>query len=151
MPIYQGFNQAAATSGCDTVSPGTADYDITKKIATAEWDPVKTPAGILPHPMQFNPFIEPINRAIGSGTELVTFAADIPNSNRSVWFALNDPAKAKCAAEEFVKQVATSLNTRFWNTPASPITNRLYRLYERALSRLKLVVRQATNQDTHAA
>lgn len=135
----------------DPVFPGTPDYDITKKIASFEHDPVKTPAGILPHPMQSDPLIEPINRGICCGTEIVTFAADSPNSNRSVWFALNDPAKAKFAAEEFVKQVATALNTRFWKTPASPITNRLYRLYERALSRLKLVVRQATNQDSHAA
>src|SRR3712207_7521789 len=47
---------------CETVFSGTPDYDITKQIASFEQDLIKKPAGILLHPMQSDPFIEPIDR-----------------------------------------------------------------------------------------
>ena len=80
VPVYQGFKQAAQAMGCETIFSGTPDYDITKQIASFEQDLVKNPAGVLLHPMQSDPFIEPINRAIESGVSVVTFAADSPNS-----------------------------------------------------------------------
>src|SRR6478609_9102207 len=75
VPVYQGFKQAAEVMGCETVFSGTPDYDIAKQIASFEQDLIKKPAGILLHPMQSDPFIEPINRAIEGGVEIVTFAA----------------------------------------------------------------------------
>src|SRR5215207_3860324 len=83
VPVYQGFKQAAEAMGCKTVFSGTPDYDITKQIASFEQDLVKSPAGILLHPMQSDPFIEPINRAIDGGVDVVTFAADSPKSKRT--------------------------------------------------------------------
>ena len=76
VPVYQGFKQAAEAMGCETVFSGTPDYDITKQIASFEQDLVKKPAGVLLHPMQSDPFIEPINAAIDSGIHVVTFAAE---------------------------------------------------------------------------
>src|SRR5688572_11447907 len=74
VPVYQGFKQAAAAFGCKTAFSGTPDYDITKQISSFEQDLIKKPAGILLHPMQSDPFIEPINSAIDGGTQIVTFA-----------------------------------------------------------------------------
>ena len=101
----QGFKQAAEAMGCETVFSGTPDYDITKQIASFEQDLVKKPAGILLHPMQSDPFIEPINRAIDSGVAVVTFAADSPKSKRTAYITSDNLAEAKFAAEEIVKQV----------------------------------------------
>jgi ribose transport system substrate-binding protein len=67
VPVFEGFKQAAEGMGCEAVFSGTPDYDITKQIASFEQDLVKNPAGILLHPMQADPFIDPINRAIDSG------------------------------------------------------------------------------------
>nr|WP_302664672.1 FAD-dependent oxidoreductase [Alloyangia pacifica] len=83
----------------------TPDYDTTKQIASFEHDMVKQPAGLLLHPMQPDPFIEPINRAISDGTQVVTFAADSPKSNRSASITSDNLAEAKFAAEEIVKQI----------------------------------------------
>ena len=105
VPVYQGFKQAAEAFGCETVFSGTPDYDITKQIASFEQDMVKQPAGILLHPMQSDPFIEPIDRAIESGTQIVTFAADSPKSNRTAYITSDNLAEAKFAAEEIVKQI----------------------------------------------
>ena len=66
---------------------------------------MKNPAGILLHPMQSDPFIEPINRAIDSGTSVVTFAADSPNSKRVSYITSDNLAEGKFAAEAIAKQL----------------------------------------------
>ena len=71
VPVFEGFKQAAEAMGCEAVFSGTPDYDITKQIASFEQDLVTNPKGILLHPMQADPFIDPINRAIDAGVDLV--------------------------------------------------------------------------------
>src|SRR5687768_82202 len=93
VPVYQGFKQAAEAMGCETIFSGTPDYDITKQIASFEQDLVKSPAGVLLHPMQSDPFIEPINRAIDSGVSVATFAADSPNSKRTAYITSDNLAE----------------------------------------------------------
>lgn len=63
---------------------------------------IKKPAGILLHPMQADPFIEPINQAIANGTTVTTFAADSPKSKRVSYITSDNLAEAKFAAEEIV-------------------------------------------------
>ena len=55
VPVFEGFKQAAEAMGCEVVFSGTPDYDITKQIASFEQDLVKSPKGILLHPMQADP------------------------------------------------------------------------------------------------
>ena len=64
VPVFEGFKQAAKALGCEAVFTGTPEYDITKQIASFEQELVKKPKGVLLHPMQADPFIEPINKAI---------------------------------------------------------------------------------------
>ncbi|AVO37529.1 substrate-binding domain-containing protein [Pukyongiella litopenaei] len=155
VPVYQGFKQAAEAFGCETVFSGTPDYDITKQIASFEQDMIKTPAGILLHPMQSDPFIEPINRAIANGTEIVTFAADSPNSNRSGYITSDNRAEAKFAAEEIVAQVGDSAEYAVLENPGQSNhdlrVTALIEYMEANYPDMKLVGRQATNQDSNAA
>ena len=108
VPVFQGFKQAAESLGCTAVFSGTPDYDIAKQIASFEQDLVKKPAGILLHPMQADPFIDPINAAIASGVSVTTFAADSPKSKRTAYVTSDNVAEAKFAAEEIVKTVGDS-------------------------------------------
>lgn len=155
VPVYQGFKQAAEAFGCETVFSGTPDYDITKQIASFEQDLIKSPAGILLHPMQSDPFIEPINRAIENGTGIVTFAADSPNSNRTAYITSDNLAEAKFAAEELVSQVGDSAEYAVLENPGQ--SNHDLRVtafidyMEANYPNMKLVGRQATNQDSNAA
>lgn len=155
VPVYQGFKQAAAAFGCETVFSGTPDYDITKQIASFDQDLVKSPAGILLHPMQSDPFIEPINRAIDGGTQIVTFAADSPKSNRTAYITSDNLAEAKFAAEEIVSQVGDSAEYAVLENPGQ--SNHDLRVtafiayMEEHYPNMKLVGRQATNQDSNAA
>lgn len=155
VPVYQGFKQAAESFGCETVFSGTPDYDITKQIASFEQDLVKQPAGVLLHPMQADPFIEPINRAIESGTEVVTFAADSPKSNRTAYITSDNLAEAKFAAEEIVKQIGDSSEYAVLENPGQSNhdlrVTALVSYMEDNYPNMKLVGRQATNQDSNAA
>ncbi len=155
VPVYQGFKQAAEAFGCNTVFSGTPDYDITKQIASFEQDLVKAPAGILLHPMQSDPFIEPINRAIETGTEVATFAADSPNSNRTAYITSDNHAEAKFAAEEIVSQIGDSAEYAVLENPGQSNhdlrVTALVSYMETHYPNMKLVGRQATNQDSNAA
>jgi hypothetical protein len=75
-PVYEMFKQAGQQFGCETAYTGTPEYDVNKQIASFDQALAQKPAGILVHPMNSDPFIEPINRATDQGTAVVTFAAD---------------------------------------------------------------------------
>ena len=75
-PVYEMFKQAGQQMGCDTIYTGTPEYDVNKQIASFDQVLARQPKGILVHPMNSDPFIEPINRAIEQGTAIVTFAAE---------------------------------------------------------------------------
>lgn len=155
VPVYQGFKQAAAAMGCNTVFSGTPDYDITKQIASFEQDLIKNPSGILLHPMQSDPFIEPINQAIADGVQIVTFAADSPKSKRTGYITSDNLAEAKFAAEEIVKQVGDGAEYAVLENPGQSNhdlrVTALIAYMEQHYPNMKLVGRQATNQDSNAA
>ncbi|WP_196258102.1 substrate-binding domain-containing protein [Pelagibacterium limicola] len=155
VPVYQGFKQAAEAMGCETIFSGTPDYDIAKQIASFEQDLIRNPAGILLHPMQADPFIEPINRAIDSGVAIVTFAADSPDSNRTAYITSDNLAEARFAAEEIVAQVGDSAEYAVLENPGQSNhdlrVTALIDYMEANYPNMKLVGRQATNQDSNAA
>jgi ribose transport system substrate-binding protein len=77
-PVYEMFKQAGQQLGVKTVYTGTPEYDVNKQLAVFEQILAKKPAGIFLHPMNPDPFIEPINRAYEMGIPVVTFAARLP-------------------------------------------------------------------------
>ena len=108
--------------GCEVVFSGTPDYDITKQIASFEQDLVKQPKGILLHPMQADPFIEPINRAIESGVAIVTFAADLPKSKRVSYITSDNLAEPSTRPRNSPDCSAARASTRCSKTPARATT-----------------------------
>lgn len=155
VPVYEGFKQAAAAMGCETVFSGTPDYDITKQIASFEQDLVREPAGVLLHPMQADPFIEPINAAIDNGIAVVTFAADSPQSNRPSYVTSDNVAEAVFAAEQIIAEVGEEGTYAVLENPGQSNhdlrVTALIAYMEENYPGMELVARQATNQDTAVA
>jgi ribose transport system substrate-binding protein len=155
VPVYQGFKQAAEAMGCETAFSGTPEYEITKQIASFQQDLVKKPAGVLLHPMQSDPFIEPINAAIGDGVEVVTFAADSPKSKRTSYVTSDNAAEAAFAAEEIVKKVGEKGEYAVLENPGQSNhdlrVTALISYMEKNHPGMRLVGRQATNQDSNKA
>jgi ribose transport system substrate-binding protein len=98
-PVYEMFKQAGKQLGCETAYTGTPEYDVNKQIASFDQALAQNPAGILVHPMNSDPFIEPINRAIGQGTAVVTFAADSPLSKRISFITSDNIREGTYAAD----------------------------------------------------
>lgn len=155
VPVYEGFKQAATAMGCEVIFSGTPDYDITKQIASFEQDLAKKPKGILLHPMQADPFIEPINKAIASGVSVTTFAADSPKSKRTAYITSDNVAEAKFAAEEIIKKLGEKGEYAVLENPGQSNhdlrVTALIDYMERTHPQMKLVGRQATNQDSNLA
>jgi ribose transport system substrate-binding protein len=155
VPVFEGFKQAATAMGCEVQFSGTPEYDITKQIASFEQDLVKQPKGILLHPMQADPFIEPINRAIDSGVAIVTFAADSPNSKRTSYITSDNLAEAKYAAEEIAGLLGGKGEYAVLENPGQ--SNHDLRVtafiayMDEHFPEMKLVGRQASNQDSNKA
>ncbi|WP_401491875.1 substrate-binding domain-containing protein [Streptomyces sp. NPDC091377] len=155
VPVYQGFKQAAEALGCETSFSGTPDYDITKQIASFEQDVVKSPAGVLLHPMQSDPFVEPINAAITKDVQVVTFAADSPRSKRTSYVTSDNVAEAEFAAKEIVKAVGENGQYAVLENPGQSNHDVRVKAFVSYMEKnhpgMKLVGRQATNQDSNKA
>ena len=155
VPVFQGFKQAATAMGCEVIFSGTPDYDITKQIASFEQDLVKKPKGILLHPMQADPFIEPINRAIESGVAIVTFAADSPKSKRVSYITSDNLAEAKYAAEEIAGLMGGRGEFAVLENPGQSNHDLRVTAFISYMAAnypdMKLVGRQASNQDSNKA
>ncbi len=155
VPVFEGYKQAAEAMGCKVVFSGTPDYDITKQIASFEQDLAKKPAGILLHPMNADPFIEPINRAITNGTTVVTFAADSPNSNRVSYITSDNLAEAKYAADEIAGLMGKKGKYGVLENPGQSNHDLRVTAFISYMGKnypdMKLAGRQATNQDASKA
>ena len=104
-PVYEMFKQAGQQLGCETAYTGTPEYDVNKQIATFDQALAQNPAGILVHPMNSDPFIEPINRAIDQGTAVVTFAADAPLSKRISFITSDNTREGTYAADAIAEKM----------------------------------------------
>ena len=155
VPVYQGFKQAAEAMGCNTIFSGTPEYDINKQVASFEQDLVKKPKGILLHPMNSDPFIEPINRAVESGVEIVTFAADSPLSKRASYITSDNTAEAIYAVEEIAGMLGKKGKYAVLENPGQSNhdlrVTEFIRLMGERYPDMELVGRQATNQDASKA
>jgi ribose transport system substrate-binding protein len=155
VPVFEGFKQAATAMGCEAVFSGTPDYDITKQVASFEQDLAKRPKGILLHPMQSDPFIEPINQAVDSGVAIVTFAADSPKSKRVSYITSDNLAEAKFAAEEIAKQLGGKGEYAVLENPGQSNHDLRVTAFISYMGQnfpdMKLVGRQASNQDSNKA
>jgi ribose transport system substrate-binding protein len=155
VPVFEGFKQAATAMGCEVIFSGTPDYDITKQIASFEQDLAKKPKGILLHPMQSDPFIDPINRAVDSGVAIVTFAADSPKSKRTSYITSDNLAEAKYAAEELAGLLGGKGEYAVLENPGQSNHDLRVTAFIDYLGAhypdMKLVGRQASNQDSNKA
>lgn len=150
-PVYEMFKQAAQQFGCETEYTGTPAYDINQQLASFEQVLAKKPAGVMVHPMNSDPFIEPINRAVDSGIPVVTFAADSPNSKRISYITSDNTREGTFVADAIAEAMGGEGEYAVLENPGqdnhdlriSAFINRMDTKYPG----MKLVARAATNQE----
>jgi ribose transport system substrate-binding protein len=150
-PVYEMFKQAAQSMGCKTAYTGTPEYDVNKQIASFDQVLAKKPAGILVHPMNSDPFIEPINRAVDSGVPVVTFAADSPNSKRISYVTSDNNREGAYAADVIAKALGGKGEYGILENPGQDNHDKRVAAFIARMAEkypdIKLVARAASNQD----
>jgi ribose transport system substrate-binding protein len=154
-PVYEMMKQLGRSLGVRTRYSGTPEYDVNKQLASFEQELARKPAGILLHPMNPDPFIEPINRAAAMGIPVVTFAADSPNSKRVSFVTSDNDREGSQAADA----IAASLNGKgdygvLENPGQDNHDRRVAAFVNRMKAKhpgMKLVGRAASNQDPNKA
>jgi ribose transport system substrate-binding protein len=154
-PVYEMFKQAGQQLGCETAYTGTPEYDVNKQIATFDQALAQNPAGILVHPMNSDPFIEPINRAIDQGTAVVTFAADSPLSKRISFITSDNTREGIYAADAIAKKLGGKGEYAVLENPGQDNHDKRIAAFiarmEKEYPDMKLVGRAASNQDPNKA
>jgi len=154
-PVYEMFKQAGQQLGVKTVYTGTPEYDVNKQLAVFEQILAKKPAGIFLHPMNPDPFIEPINRAYEMGIPVVTFAADSPNSKRVSYITSDNVREGYFAADKIAEllggkgEVATLQNPGQDNHDLR--VKSFIKRMETKWTDIKVVAGAASNQDANKA
>ena len=154
-PVYEMFKQAGQQLGVKTVYTGTPEYDVNKQLAVFYHILAKNPAGILLHPMNPDPFIEPINRAYEMGIPVVTFAADSPNSKRVSYITSDNVREGYFAADKIAEllggkgEVATLQNPGQDNHDLR--VKSFIKRIETKWPDIKVVAGAASNQDANKA
>ena len=150
-PVYEMFKQAGQQLGCETEYTGTPEYDVNKQIATFDQALAQNPAGILVHPMNSDPFIEPINRAIDQGTAVVTFAADSPLSKRVSFITSDNTREGTYAADAIAEKLGGKGEYAVLENPGQDNHDKRIAAFiarmEEKWPDMKLVGRAASNQD----
>lgn len=154
-PVYEMFKQAGQSLGCKTAYTGTPEYDVNKQIASFDQALAKQPAGILVHPMNSDPFVEPINRAVDGGVAVVTFAADSPNSKRASFVTSDNTREGVFAADAIAESLGGKGEYGVLENPGQDNHDRRIAAFIKRMEEkwpdMKLVGRAASNQDPNKA
>lgn len=154
-PVYEMMKQAAQQMGCETVYTGTPEYDVNKQLSSFEQILAKKPAGILLHPMNPDPFIEPINRAAAMGIPVVTFAADSPNSDRVSFITSDNYREGHYAADTIAESLGGKGEYAVLENPGQDNHDRRISAFVERMESdwpdMKLVSRAASNTDATKA
>jgi ribose transport system substrate-binding protein len=150
-PVYEMFKQAGQQLGVKTMYQGIPEYDVNKQLAAFEQLLVKKPAGIMIAPINPEPFVEPINRAIAMGIPVVTFASDSPNSNRISFITSDNYQEGKYAADAVAKDMDGKGEYAILENPGQDNHDRRVLAFINRMKEkwpgMKLVARSPSNQD----
>jgi ribose transport system substrate-binding protein len=154
-PVYEMMKQLGRTLGVKTRYSGTPEYDVNKQLASFEQELARKPAGILLHPMNPDPFIEPINRAAAMGIPVVTFAADSPNSKRVSFVTSDNEREGNQAADAIAAALGGKGEFAVLENPGQDNHDRRVAAFINRMKTkhpgMKLVGRAASNQDPNKA
>jgi ribose transport system substrate-binding protein len=115
----------------------------------------KNPAGIFLHPMNPDPFIEPINRAYEMGIPVVTFAADSPNSKRVSYITSDNVREGYFAADTLAAELGGKGEVAVLENPGQDNHDLRVKSFIKRIEEnwpdIKVVARAASNQDANKA
>ena len=107
-PVYAGFKECGKTLGVQTYYEGTTEYEAQAQLEVFDNILAKNPTGIYLSPINAEPFVEPINRAMEQGVVVATFASDSPDSNRPIYITSDNVNEGTFAARQMAADMGGS-------------------------------------------
>ena len=98
-PVFQGMKECANALGVKVYYMGTPEWDAAKLVEVFDQILAMNPTGILVHPTSAESFVDPIQRAVDAGVQIVTFAADSPESARTAYVTSDNNKEGAAAAK----------------------------------------------------
>lgn len=153
-PVYAGMKDACKQLGVNCYYEGTTEYDAQKQVDSFESILAKNPKGILLSPITAEAFNEPINRAIGQGVTVVTYASDSPDSNRPAYVTSDNIKEGTAAARAVAEDMGGKGSVMVLRNPGQ--TNHdircdaFIKTIEKEYPGIKVVADIATKQDSQA-
>lgn len=154
-PVYAAFKDTGRMLGVNTVYGGTPEYDATLQVESFDQMLAQKPTGICTQPINPEPFVEPINRAVANGTQVVCICLDCPESARCGFVTSdneNEGTQAAIAIAEAIGgkgSVATCVNPGQTNHDVR--TNTFRAVIESNYPDIKFAGEVVSNQDPDAA
>jgi ribose transport system substrate-binding protein len=99
-PVYAGFKEAGRILGVQTYYEGTTEYEAQAQIEVFDSILAKNPTGIYLSPINADPFVEPIKRAMEQGVVIATLASDSPQSGRPIYITSDNVNEGTFAARQ---------------------------------------------------
>jgi ribose transport system substrate-binding protein len=104
-PVYAGFKECGKQLGVQTYYEGTTEYEAQAQVEVFDNILAKNPTGIYLSPINADPFVEPINRAMEQGVMVATFASDSPDSNRPIYITSDNVHEGTFAARHMAEDM----------------------------------------------
>lgn len=150
-PVFQGMKDAAKALGVNCYYMGTPEYDVSKQVEVFDQILAMNPTGILVHPITAESFVDPIQRAVDAGVQVVTFAADSPESARTAYVTSDNEKEGGFAAEKIAKALDGKGEVMIMRNPGQ--TNHetrcdaFVKYMEDNYSEIKIVAEEISGQD----
>ena len=154
-PVYASFKETGKMLGVNTVYGGTPEYDATLQVESFDAMLAQKPTAIVTQPINPEPFVEPINRAVANGTEVVCICLDAPTTDRAGFVTSDNTNEGTQAAHALAAaiggkgSVATCVNPGQTNHDVR--TNTFKAVIESEYPTIKFAGEVVANQDMDAA
>ncbi|MCF0145251.1 MAG: substrate-binding domain-containing protein [Eubacterium sp.] len=99
-PVFQGMKDCADALGVQAYYMGTPEYDVSAEVEVFDQILALNPTGIVLSPITAESFVDPIQRAMDQGVEIVTFASDSEESGRTSYVTSDNNKEGAAAAKE---------------------------------------------------
>lgn len=107
-PCWQGFQDAAKQLGVKAELAGPSSLVAAEEVAVVEQAATMGATAICVSPIEPVSFIDVINDTIKSGTPVMCFDSDCPESNRLCYIGTSNYAAGEAGAEELARQIGGS-------------------------------------------
>jgi len=154
-PVYAGFKEAGRILGVQTYYEGTTEYEAQAQVEVFDSILAKNPTGIYLSPINADPFVEPIKRAMEQGVVIATLASDSPQSGRPIYITSDNVNEGTFAARQMAEDMGGTGKVMTLTNPGQTNhdvrTNTFVSVIKAEYPGIEVVAQEVSKQDPDAS